>query len=173
MTQTWRSLIVACFRARRLSRPPALRDRKRLAAMIAPQVEVIVRSQENGEGGKVAIAADEILENGPTILGFRRLRGHHGPLGRAFTAARGGVYLRNIRPGRCGRKCSRRRQVGPSGHSTETLPGLLLTCTPVPPGRLEGGDRLRPQQSRLQHRRAESHKSVGVERNAPALATQE
>ena len=37
--------------------------------MIAPQVEVVVRDQENAEGGKVAIAADEILENGPMILG--------------------------------------------------------------------------------------------------------
>ncbi len=38
----------------------------------------------------MAIAADEILENGPTILGFRRLRGHQVPLGRAFTARGGG-----------------------------------------------------------------------------------
>ena len=38
----------------------------------------------------MAIAADEILENGLTILGFRRLRGHQVPLGRAFTARGGG-----------------------------------------------------------------------------------
>src|SRR6476620_2637381 len=75
--------IVLSLRARQLSHSPALRDRKRLAAMIAPQVQVVVCDQENTQGRKVAIAADKILESGPALLGFRRLRGHLMPLGQA------------------------------------------------------------------------------------------
>ena len=76
------------------SPPSSLRDRKRVAALIAPQVQVIVRDQEHAEGVVVAIAAGESLENGPTPLRFRRSKTHVGPLGKP---ALPGVYVENIR----------------------------------------------------------------------------
>jgi hypothetical protein len=66
--------------------PSSLRDRNRVAALIAPQVQVIVRDQEHAEGVVVAIAAGESLENGPTPLRFLRSKTHVGPLGKACLA---------------------------------------------------------------------------------------
>jgi hypothetical protein len=52
----------------------ALGDRKRLAAVTAPQVQVMVRGQDNGKGEPVAIEAGEPLENRlrpPRLLGSK------------------------------------------------------------------------------------------------------
>jgi hypothetical protein len=71
-----------------------------VAALIAPQVQVIVRDQEHAEGVVVAIAAGESLENGPTPLRFLRSKTHVGPLGKACL---GRGYTSRIYAGRlCG-----------------------------------------------------------------------
>ena len=54
-----------------------------MAAMIATQVQVIFRDQENAEGVTVAIVAGETLENGSHVLRFLRMRGHVVPLGKS------------------------------------------------------------------------------------------
>jgi hypothetical protein len=79
-------------------RPSSLRDRKRAAALIAPQVQVIVRDQEHAEGVVVAIAAGESRENGPTSLRFLRSKTHVVPLGKACLA--GGIR-REYTPAAC------------------------------------------------------------------------